>query len=110
MKPISLTCDPNDFDCIAPISLPSLRGGAAPQTSEDAYIKAICGQLQSSKPGSSDHATIFLLGQAFGYLAGKGQEVQMTNETAQLVASNPSRAASLIAPALSRATGKVCIG
>ncbi len=109
MKPISLTCDPNDFDCIAPVSLPSLRG-AAPQASEDAYIKAICAQLHSSKPGSSDHATIFLLGQAFGYLAGKGQEVQMTNETAQLVASNPSRAASLIAPALSRATGKVCIG
>jgi hypothetical protein len=82
-----------------PVSLAQICSQTAqpPLPPENPYIKAVLEQLQSSTR-SSDHATIFLLGQAFGFLAGEGQEVQISPQTAQLIVSEPEKAASSLAP------------
>ncbi len=85
MKPIFLG---ENIDC------------SQPETTEDPYIKAICEELRAPNTRSSSQGLHFTIGQALGYLAGQGAQVEISAQTAHLLASNPDQAADAIAATL----------
>jgi hypothetical protein len=85
MKPIFLG---ENIDC------------SQPEATEDPYIQALCEELRAPKTRSSSQGLFFTIGQALGYLAGQGAQVEISPQTAHILASNPDQAANAIAATL----------